>query len=179
MLHPLQEVPPLVEYWYSSCIVPPAPPLPAEEIVIFRVAPAQTEASVGFLAITGATGSSTTVHDTWLLVDVLQPEPVAVRRLCTILVPVTAVNDGTDVDHPPGHVAPLSVLYLYSSWIVPVPPLPAVVVTVSVAPAQTGLSLGDLVIPGATGWAYTVTLTLREGDWQVGAEVYLVTTEIV
>ena len=66
-----------------------------------------------------------------MLGDVVQPVPVAVRRLSMRFVPVTAANDGTVVDHALQVVPPL-ILYLYSSAMVPVPPLPAVIVTVKV-----------------------------------------------
>ena len=79
----------------------------------------------------GATGKATTVQDTELLGDVVHPDPVAVLLLSIVLVPATAANDGTVVDHAL-HVVPPLVVYLYSSAIVPVPPLPAVIVTVSV-----------------------------------------------
>ncbi len=62
-------------------MVVPAPPLPAVVTVIVSVAPTHTLASDGSLAMTGATGSATTFHDTSLTGDVLQPGPVAVRRL--------------------------------------------------------------------------------------------------
>ncbi len=75
VLHPLHEVPPSVEYWYSSLVVP-VPPLPGVVIVIVRVIPAHTSATPGFFAITGATGSATTVQLTSLMSD-SQPEPDA------------------------------------------------------------------------------------------------------
>ena len=54
----LQLLPLSVECRYSS-VQEPVPPLPGVVIVIVRVAPAQTVASAGLLAITGATGSAT------------------------------------------------------------------------------------------------------------------------
>ena len=159
--HALHVVPPLVLYLYSSAIVP-VPPLPAV-IVTVSVCPAQTIASTGDLVRPGATGSATTVHDTELLGDVVQPVPVAVLLLSIVFVPVTAANDGTVVDHAL-HVVPPLVVYLYSSAIVPVPPLPAVIVTVSVWPEHTFATFGDLVRPGATGNATTVHETELLGD---------------
>lgn len=90
--------------------------------------------------------------------EVVHPEPLAVLRLSTRLVPATAAKLGTVADHAL-HVELLLVEYLYSSAIVPVPPEPAVVVTVKVCPAQTVASVGLFVIPGATGCATTVQLT--------------------
>ena len=86
---------------------------------------------MGDLVIPGATGNAATVHETELLGDVVQPVPVAVLLLSIVFVPTTAANNGTVVDQAL-HVVPPLVLNLYSSVIVPVPPLPAVIVTVKV-----------------------------------------------
>jgi hypothetical protein len=71
---------------------------------------------------------------------------------------VTAAKEGT-VELHVLQLVPLSVENLYSSVLVPVPPLPAVILTVSVAPAHTIPSTGFLVSPGATGSATTVHVT--------------------
>jgi hypothetical protein len=55
-------------------------------------------ASVGIFTITGAAGSATTLQITWINGEVVQPKPVAVRRLWMIFVPVTAAKFGTVVD---------------------------------------------------------------------------------
>lgn len=55
----LQLVPLLVEYRYSSAIVP-VPPDPAETETV-SICPAQTVTSVGFFVSPGATGCATTV----------------------------------------------------------------------------------------------------------------------
>ncbi len=152
--HALHETPLSVEYLYSSVFVP-VPPLPGVVTVIVSVVPAHTVASAGLFDITGATGSATTVQDTWLTFE-MQPVPVLLRLLSIRLVPVTAGKDGRATPHAL-HEPPLSVEYLYSSVFVPVPPLPGVVtVIVSVAPAHTVASAGLFDITGATGSATTV-----------------------
>ena len=73
-----------------------------------RVAPAQTVPSAGFLAITGATGSATTIQLTEFMFE-LQPVPVLFLRLRIILLAdVTAAKLGLVVLHAL-YVPPLSV----------------------------------------------------------------------
>jgi hypothetical protein len=108
-------------------------------------------------------GSATTLQLMLFDADVLQPVPVAVRRLSIRFVPVIAAKFGTLVPHPL-HVLPLSVEFLYWSVIVPVPPLPAVVFAVNVAPSHTAATFGFFVNPGATGSATTFQLMLFDAD---------------
>ncbi len=161
VLHPLQETPLSVEYWYSSVIVP-VPPL-APLTVAVRVLPAHTVASIGDLVKSLATGSSTTIQLMLFTGEVLQSVPVAVRRLSIRLVPVTAAKLGIVVLHPLQET-PLSVEYWYSSVIVPVPPLAPLTVAVRVLPAHTVASIGDLVKSLATGSSTTIQLMLFTGE---------------
>jgi hypothetical protein len=78
-------------------------------VVTVRISPAQTVALAGFFEIPGATGSAATVQETSFDEETSQPLPVAVRRLCTLEVPVTAVKEGT-VELQEVQVPPLSVL---------------------------------------------------------------------
>ena len=80
--------------------------MPAVVTLMVSTCPEQTAAKLGLLAITGETGGTTTFQITWFDAEVLQPEPVAVRRLSIILVPVTAAKLGTLEDQPV-HVPPL------------------------------------------------------------------------
>jgi hypothetical protein len=154
VLQGLQAVPLSVEYLYSS-LPAPVPPLPGVVIEIVNAVPSHTVASDGFLAITGAKGSSTTAHDTWLTFDT-QPVPVLLRRLSIRLVPVTAGKLGIVILHGLQTI-PLSVEYLYSSVLVPVPPLPGVVIDiVKAVPSHTVASVGFLAITGAMGSATTI-----------------------
>jgi hypothetical protein len=99
-------------------------------------------------------GSAATLQLTLLDDEVLQPEPVAVRRLSIKFVPVTAEKLGTLVFQEL-QLLPLLVEYLYSSAMVPAPPLPAETLAVNVKPSQTIASVGFLVSPGAEGSATT------------------------
>jgi len=72
-----------------------------------------------------------TVQLTWLDGETLQPVPSDVLWLSTRLVPVTAAKLGILVDQVLQFV-PLFVEYRYSSAVVPAPPEPAVMLTVSV-----------------------------------------------
>lgn len=103
----LQVDPPSVEKRYSSAVTP-VPPEPGVVTLIVSACPEQTAATLGLLAITGETGGTTTFQITWFETEVVQPEPVAVRRLSIIFVPVTAAKLGTLADHPV-HVPPLLV----------------------------------------------------------------------
>lgn len=94
----LQVDPPSVEERYSSAVTP-VPPDPAVVTLIVSAWPEQT-ATLGLLAITGETGGTSTIQLTLVGAEVVQPGPVAVRRLCIILVPATAAKLGTLADHP-------------------------------------------------------------------------------
>jgi hypothetical protein len=83
---------------------------------------------------------------------------VAVRLPSIVLVPVTAAKLGGVVDQLL-QLAPLSVVNRYSSAVTPVPPVPAIMLTLSIWPGQTMLSVGTLVRAGETGSATTVQLT--------------------
>ena len=89
----------------------PVPPLPGVVTVTVKDAPSHTVASEGLFDITGATGSATTVHDTWLTFDT-QPVPVLLRQLSKRFVPIAAEKPGKVVLHEL-HEVPLSVEYLY------------------------------------------------------------------
>ena len=69
-------------------------------------------ASAGFLAMAGATGSATTVHDTSFNIDSSQSMPVAVLLLWIVLVPGTAEKEGTVADHA-DHAVPLVVITVF------------------------------------------------------------------
>ena len=56
----------------------PEPPVPAVTLTV-SVWPAQTLTPAGFMVITGATGNATIVQLTTTGVEVVQPDPVAVR----------------------------------------------------------------------------------------------------
>ena len=103
-------------------------------------------------------GKAFTVQLTLLLLDVEQPLPVAVLLLSIKLVPTTATKLGTEALQAL-QIPPLLVEKRYSSAVVPVPPVPAVILTVNVVPGHTVATFGFLVNPGATGWATTVTAT--------------------
>ena len=81
-----------------------------------------TEVMVGF---------GLTVQETWFDGDTSQSRPSQLRRLSIRFVPVTAAKLGTVVDQLV-QVEPPSVDWRYSSSQVPVPPLPAVTITVRV-----------------------------------------------
>src|SRR5215203_3174742 len=99
---------------------------------------------------------------TLLPVDTLQPAPVAVLLdSITLFAPYTAAKFGTVILHA---VKPEPSLYLYSSTIVPVPPVPGVVVTVNIVPGHTDATFGFFVNPGATGCATTAQVTLLLDD---------------
>jgi hypothetical protein len=136
----------------------PVPPLPAVAVADTLV-PVQTAPAAGEGVSVPATGRATTVQLTWLEEEVEQPEPDAVLRLSIKLVPVTAAKLGTEDDHAL-QLEPLFVEYLYSSAVVPAPPLPAVMLTVSVCPEQTDAAAGLFVMAGATGCAVTVQLSM-------------------
>ena len=139
------------------------PPEPALNVALAPT-PGQKIARLGVLARrVGAVGCATTVQLTWLDDEVVQPVPDAVLLLSIRLVPVTAAKLGTDEDHAL-QFEPLSVEYLYSSAVVPAPPLPAVMVTVRVWPEQTVASAGLLVMAGAIGCATTVQLTWLDDE---------------
>ena len=89
----------------------PVPPLPGVVTVTVKDAPSHTVASAGLFDITGATGSATTLHDTWLTFET-QPVPVLLRRLSTRFVPAIAGKTGSVLLHEL-HEVPLSVEYLY------------------------------------------------------------------
>lgn len=80
------------------------------------------------------------------------------RRPSIVLVPVTAAKFGTVVDQLL-QLAPLSVVNRYSSAVAPAPPVPATILTFSIWPGQTMLSVGTLVRAGETGSATTLQLT--------------------
>jgi hypothetical protein len=149
--------PPSKRYSRTSAMVP-VPPEPAVAVAD-TLDPVQTAPAAGEGVSVPATGRAVTVQLTWLEVEVEQPEPEAVLLLSIRLVPVTAAKLGTEEDHAL-HVELLSVEYLYSSAVVPEPPLPAVMLTVRVCPEQTEAATGLLVIAGATGWATTVQLSI-------------------
>jgi hypothetical protein len=97
-----------------------------ETKLTLSICPLHTVATAGIAVMTGATGWAATTQLTWLEMDTLQPEPVAVRRLWTILVPITAAKLGAVVDQAL-QLAPPSVEERYSSAVTPVPPVPAMV----------------------------------------------------
>lgn len=75
--HALQFDPLSVEYRYSSAVVP-LPPDPAD-IITVKIWPEHTFAIFGLLVIIGAIGSATTVQLKTTGVELVQPDPVAVR----------------------------------------------------------------------------------------------------
>ena len=127
--------------------------------LIVAVEPAHTVAAC---VAPDKVGWAFTVQLTWLDDEVEQPGPDAVLLLSIRLVPVTAAKLRTEDDHAL-QVELLSVEYLYSSAVVPAPPLPAVMLTVSVSPEHTEAAAGLLVMAGATGWEATGQVTIVVG----------------
>src|SRR5437773_10147520 len=87
-----------LSYLYSSCDVP-VPPLPGVVTLIVNVVPAHTDATftLACLAITGPTGSATSVNAPQVRNGVVQRDSVDVVLDAIVVVPATAAKLGIAV----------------------------------------------------------------------------------